>query len=69
MEDVKTTLEGLAPGVYLSRDLYARYVRAMEAQGRAPVAPQNLGRMLTQYGALRCKRKVDGQHMRAWRIS
>jgi hypothetical protein len=64
LADVKATLDGLASGVYLSADLYARYQRVVRADGREPAHPVAFGQMLAEYGVLRCKRRGA----RAWRI-
>lgn len=64
LEDVKGTIRGLAPGIYLSSDLYQRYGALMKEQGREPVAPQTLGRMFTQFGLLRRQRRGSN----AWLI-
>lgn len=61
LTDVKAALEGLAPGVYLAADLYARYREVVSGEPAHPVA---FGQMLAEYGALRCKRRGA----RAWRI-
>lgn len=62
--DVKMTLEGLAPGIYLARDLYARYQAAKSERGETPVASQVFGRMLTQFGLIKRQR----QGSRAWLV-
>jgi hypothetical protein len=64
LADVKAALDGLASGVYLAADLYARYERNTRADGREPVHPVAFGQMLAEYGAIRCKRRGA----RAWRI-
>lgn len=57
LEDVKATLEGLTkPGVYLSRDLYARYAEILKGQGREPASAIAFGRMLRDFGLIRRQR-------------
>jgi hypothetical protein len=67
-EDVAATLRGLAPGTYRSRDLYNRYVRLAESQGREPVTINRFGRELTQYGAHHDRTTRDGVRHASWRI-
>jgi hypothetical protein len=57
LEDVKAVLDGLAPGVYLSSALYARYRAILTGQGREPVHPVPFGRMLREFGLIRKTRR------------
>lgn len=57
LQDVKAVLEGLRPGTYLSRDLYAKYAGILESQEREPVHPVAFGQMLKEFGLLRRKSK------------
>ncbi len=71
LDDVKAALEGLRTGAhYAAAELYERYERAMERQGREPVHAVPFGRMLIQYGAIR-KAKWDRerqQMVKGWII-
>lgn len=60
LADVKAVLEGLAPGRYLSADLYVKYQAILRNQEREPAAPQAFGRMLRNHGLIRIK--VRGAH-------
>lgn len=64
LEDVKMTLSGLRPGIYLARDLYERYAGLKRQSGSEPVTTQMFGRMLRDFGLLKCQRKGA----RAWRV-
>lgn len=60
-DDVAESLAGLA-GVYLTRDLYPRYVEVAKAAGRKPASITAYGIALSRHGAQ--KRRV--QNRSAW---
>lgn len=54
--DVLSSIVGLGPGVYLSRDLYDRYVRWAKANDKVPAHQVSVGQVLKRLGATRTKR-------------
>lgn len=64
LADVKLTLEGLVPGTYTARDLYARYAERKKAQGQEPDTPTALGRMFREFGLISKTKKGA----RAWLV-
>jgi hypothetical protein len=65
-EEIATLLADLKPGsLHSVADLWARYVRQMDAAGRMIANRNALGRALSKYGALRHRRRkvVGGKNV------
>lgn len=65
MDDLWATLQGMAPGLYLTGDLHARYVEVARAAGREPASVQVLGQRMRETGSERHTRGGYG----AWTVT